>query len=838
MRGMRFLLGTLTYLVFFLSGLLLLPAFLVTALVHRGDPGCRRRGRMMRRFGRLNSALTPFWRFSVCGDGPADIRERPYVVVANHESTADPFLLSLLPWDMRWVAKQELFRLPVVGWLMRLGGDIPLRRGERDSVVQMLSECRRTLESGVPVMLFPEGTRSPDGRLLPFKDGAFGLAIKAGVPVLPLATAGTRQCRAKGSLGFGFARAQVRVLAPVDTRGMTLEDLPKLREEVRERIAKARAELRADLGLPEPQPDEEPLLERAGSIGERAWHANYPPGVGPEAELLPFASLGEMVRSSAARWGEKKACTMVLPNGWEASLSWSEVDRLSGHFAGFLRSRGVGKGDRVALVLPNCLAYPVCSLGVLKAGAVLVNTNPLYTERELEQQLVDSGARLVVGLGNLRDKVERVLSKTPVETLVVTAVGDFFPTAMRLAIGAKLRLARAVPKARTPGIPLMRALRLGAPARPRFEGQEQAVGRDDVALLQYTGGTTGVSKGAMLTHGNLLANVAQIAQITRGSLELGRETVLTVLPLYHVFAFTINHLYAFYAGHHSILVPNPRPLKNLRAALRSHDITWATAVNTLLKGLLAEPWFASRPPPGLKAVYAGGMEGQPAVLERWERVTGSLVIEGFGLTEASPLVTFNPSTRAAGGMRRTLAQVNGVGLPLPGTDVRLVDDRGAPVSPGERGEILVKGPQVMLGYWKRPDETSKVLAGGWLRTGDVGAIDEDGYLRITDRKKDMIVVSGFKVFPNEVEACIAAHPLVAEVAVLGVPDDRTGEAVRAFIVPKAAGLTSEEVLVHCRQALTHYKIPRGVCFVTEMPKSAVGKVLRRELRSQLEASSA
>ncbi|MGI5865214.1 MAG: 1-acylglycerol-3-phosphate O-acyltransferase [Myxococcales bacterium] len=837
MRGMfRFLLGAFTYLVFFGSALLLLPAFLATALVHRADAGCRMRGRMLRRFGRLISAVTPFWRFSVRGDGPADIRQRPYVVVANHESIADPFLISLLPWDMRWVAKQELFRMPLVGWLMRLGGDIPLRRGERDSVVQMLAECRRTLASGVPVMLFPEGTRSPDGRLLPFKDGAFQLAIEAGVPVLPLAIAGTRQCRAKGSLGFEFARAQVRVLEPIDTSGMTPDDLPRLREEARERIACASKALRAELGVPEPEPAEGPLPERGSSIGERPWHAHYPPGVAADAEMLPFASIGEMARSAAARWGDRTACTMVLPNGWEASLTWREVDRLSEHFAGFLRSRGVGKGDRVALVLPNCLAYPVCSLGVLKAGAVLVNTNPLYTERELEAQLVDSGARLVVVLGNLRDKVERVLPRTSVETLVVTAVGDFFPTAMRLAIAAKLRLARAVPKARAPGVPLARALRLGA--AHLSDGPEPAVGRDDVALLQYTGGTTGVSKGAMLTHGNLLANAAQIAQITRGSLEFGRETVLTVLPLYHVFAFTINHLYAFYTGHHSILVPNPRPLRNLRAALRRHEVTWATAVNTLLKGLLAEPWFVSRPPRGLKAVYAGGMEVQPAVFERWERETGSLVIEGFGLTEASPLVTFNPSTRDGKGMRRTLAKVNGVGLPLPGTDLRLMDERGEPVAPGERGEILVKGPQVMLGYWKRPDETSTVLADGWLRTGDVGALDEDGYLRITDRKKDMIVVSGFKVFPNEVEACIAAHPLVAEVAVLGVPDERTGEAVRAFVVPKSAGLTAEDVLVHCRRLLTHYKIPRAVSFVAEVPKSAVGKVLRRELRSQLEAGSA
>jgi len=569
---------------------------------------------------------------------------------------------------------------------------------------------------------------------------------------------------------------------------------------------------------------------------ERAWWSGYPAGVGREAQPFPFENLGQLVRTAAERYGDRKAETLVLPNGMQASLSFREIDRLSDAFASYLQhGLQLQAGARVAILLPNALAYPICAFGALKAGCVVVNTNPLYTPRELELQLQDCGAEVLVVLDHFGDKVASVVPKTQVKTIVVTSIADFFPLVSRFLIKGKLKLSGKIPPIGHPFTPLPRALHQGSLYLAKERILPDAVKhlsptRESLALLQYTGGTTGTSKGAMLSHGNLLANLEQIAEITRVYLTYGEETVLTVLPMYHVIAFTINLLFGFHSGSHSVLVPNPRPLKNLRAAFKNHEITWMTAVNTLLKALPNESWFRPEMTRKMLGVFAGGMQTHPAVLQHWEAFTGCLVIEGYGLSEASPLVTYNAAVRNGSRLRRTMKQVGGVGLPLPSTDLRIVDDEGNPVRPGEHGEIVVRGPQVMSGYWKQPEESARTLRDGWLHTGDIGCFDAEGYLQITDRKKDMIIVSGFNVFPNEVEACIAMHPDVADVAVVGVPDNDTGEAVRAFVVSHKK-ITPEEIRAHCRRLLVNYKVPTSFSFLAEIPKNSVGKALRRELRT-------
>lgn len=568
---------------------------------------------------------------------------------------------------------------------------------------------------------------------------------------------------------------------------------------------------------------------------EAPWFQHYPTGVNPTATPLPESNLGDLVRSAARRWQDRPATILVLPNGLSCQHTWTEVDELSEAFAHYLHEGlKLTPGTRVAILLPNALAYPIVAFGTLKAGCIVVNTNPLYTPRELEQQLRDSGAEVLVILDMFLDKLTGILDRTSVRTVIRTCIADFFPFLQRALIKTKLTLAGKRPRVDVPTVPLVRALHQGrlhqAKARWFHEPALPCPQRDDVALLQYTGGTTGLSKGAMLTHGNLLANLAQIAEITRVHLRPGRETVLTVLPLYHVIAFTINLLFGFHSGSTNVLIPNPRPLRNLKAALRKHRITWMTAVNTLLKALPEEPWFKPEWVRDLRAAFAGGMATHPDVRERWERLTGCTVIEGYGLSEASPLVTFNPHTERDGRIVRTLPRVGGVGLPLPGTEVRLVDAQGRTVPPGTHGEILVRGPQVMRGYWNQPEETARVLRDGWLHTGDIGCFDEDGYLEITDRKKDMILVSGFNVFPNEVEACLLQHPDVADVAVIGVPDESTGESVHAHVVRRHPHLTAKELRAHCRKLLAAYKIPTKIHFTHEIPKNAVGKALRRLLR--------
>lgn len=546
---------------------------------------------------------------------------------------------------------------------------------------------------------------------------------------------------------------------------------------------------------------------------------------------IPHANLAEMVAHTCEQYASQTAFTSVLPNGMFGSLTFAQVQARTDQFAVFLREElGLQPGDRVALQLPNSLAYPLCAFGVLKAGCVLVNTNPLYTPSEMIHQFNDSGARALVIVDLFVDKLAEVVPRTGIEHVVVARVTDLFPPVTGFVAHSVMKYwSRIVPACPVEATTLREAFARGETLQrerqieiARYSAQ---VAPDDLALLQYTGGTTGVSKGAMLSHANLLANVLQIEERVSSRAELGKETALAVLPLYHIFAFTANLLYFFYAGGRNILVANPRPLSNLQRALENYPITWIPGVNTLFNGLLNEEWFADYPPPTLKGSLAGGTSLHEAVAQRWEKVTRTPIIEGYGLTETAPVVTLNPLDN--GNRHGT------IGLPLAGTEVRLLDDNGMAVPPEQAGELAVRGPQVMQGYWQRPEETARVLRDGWLLTGDVAMIDADGYLKIVDRKKDLILVNAFNVYPNEVEDCIARLAGVAEVAVIGVPDAQSGELVRAYIVPKAgATITTEQVRAHCRQYLTAYKVPKQVIIRTELPKSPVGKVLRRELRTE------
>ena len=562
------------------------------------------------------------------------------------------------------------------------------------------------------------------------------------------------------------------------------------------------------------------------SLASRPWTRFYAAETAQDLAPLRWSTVADLVRESAATYAGHQAFTLLLPNGTRGSLTFADVDRLSDAFAVYLREvAGFAAGDRLAVQMPNCLAYPVVVFGALKAGLVMVNTNPLYTAPEMEHQFADSGATGLVVIDLFADKVAAVLPKTSIRTVVLVTIADLLPWFSRTAVRAVQRYVRKqVPPASFAHTTFDRAVaqgrvKLDSGADPRL--YLHGATPDRVATLQYTGGTTGVSKGAVLTEGNLLANIIQCIEAWKPGVIAGKETVVTALPLYHIFAFTANLMVFFVFGGRNILIPSPRPLANLKQALTTEGATWLTGVNTLFAGLMHEPWFQQHTNFTLKGTVAGGMALVPSVGERWEAMTKTPMYQGYGLTETSPVVALVPFHRN---------KRQSIGAPLPGTDVRIVDAEGRDVAPGEAGELLVKGPQVMAGYWQRPDETARVLRDGWLSTGDVATADDDGYLYIVDRKKDMILVSGFNVYPNEVEAVIAAHPGVAEVAVIGTPDETSGEAVCAFVVRRDAALTEAALRDYCRQSLTGYKIPRVVHFRDDLPKSPVGKVLRKDLR--------
>jgi long-chain acyl-CoA synthetase len=477
--------------------------------------------------------------------------------------------------------------------------------------------------------------------------------------------------------------------------------------------------------------------------------------------------------------------------------------------------------------MPNCLAYPIAVFGTLKAGLVMANTNPLYTTAEMAHQFTDSGAVGLIVIDLFAAKVAEVLPKTSIRTVVVVAISDLLPPLKRFLVSAVQKyVKKMVPPITFAHTTMRRALAQGADriaAGADAKVYAASLNHDSIAALQYTGGTTGVAKGAVLTHGNLVANTMQGVEMWKPFLRMGQEVMLTALPLYHIFAFTANLMIFYVSGGRNVLVPSPRPLSNLKAVMLSEPITWFTGVNTLFAGLMHEPWFKEKTNWTLRGSVAGGMALVPVIGERWEAMTKTPIYQGYGLTETSPVATLNPFQRP---------KREAIGVPVPGTDVRFVDGDGRDVPPGEIGELWVKGPQVMQGYWQRPDETARALRDGWLATGDIAKMDEDGYIQIVDRKKDMILVSGFNVYPNEVEAVIAAHPGVADTAVVGVPDDECGEIVVAFVTKKDPSLTEEAVRQHCKQSLTGYKVPRLVIFKDDLPKSNVGKVLRKDLRDE------
>lgn len=552
----------------------------------------------------------------------------------------------------------------------------------------------------------------------------------------------------------------------------------------------------------------------------RRWEQHYPSqlrGYRLGAEALS-GNLADCARDGAERHGDAPAFTQVMPNGLHADLSFAEVDALSSAFAAYLvHACGLQPGEVVALQLPNCLHYPVAVLGAWKAGLVVTNVNPLYTERELDAQLTDSGARLLVACDLFAKRAQQVVARHGI-ALVLASLSDFFPEPVASAIQQKLE--EQAGGDLTPEVGFQRftqALDIGrqtAPLEPLHH---------DVALYQYTGGTTGRSKGAVLTHANLKAVLRMAEDYLKGfdaEIELG-EAIVTLPPLYHIFAFNFNFLLFFGRGARNLLVPSPRPLSNAQPAFERFPVRWMTGVDTLYAGLLAEPWFQARPP-ALKLAVSGGTSLRPVTGERWRAAVGQ-ILEGYGLTESSCFVAFNPP----GAKERP----GTVGLPLPGSDVRIADAEGRELAPGAPGELLVRGPHIIERYLNRPEESHEAFVDGWFRTGDIAVMDEDGYLRIVDRKKDMVLVSGFNVYPNEVEAVIAEHPDVSEVAVIGVPDDTTGEALCAFVALHEPGLDGEAIIRHCRERLTAYKVPKRIEFREQLPKSPIGKILRAQLRT-------
>jgi len=561
----------------------------------------------------------------------------------------------------------------------------------------------------------------------------------------------------------------------------------------------------------------EPQSAPAPAAGacEPIWFASYPPNVPRSIDPDSYPSLPALLLDTCARHAGRDAFECL-----GTRMRYQEWERLSRAFAAFLVEEVKCRpGDRVAIMLPNLLAYPVAFFGVLRAGLTVVNVNPLYTPRELKEQLTDAGAVAIVIMENFAHKLEAVLPETQIRHVTVARLGDFMPALKRTVFNVvNTFVRRAVPAWRFDAFAMLQD---ACRRRPGDRYTDAQPGAATPALLQYTGGTTGVPKAAVLTHRNLVANTLQCRAWIEPNLGAGQGRVLTPLPLYHIFSLTANLLAFALMGGMSVLIPDPRDLKRLIETMRRAQVTTMTGVNTLFNALINAPVFAALDFSKLSFAIGGGAAVQSAVAKRWHEITGSELVEGYGLSEASPVVCINPVRKP---------KIGTVGLPISSTEVSIRDDAGKPVPVGEHGEICVRGPQVMQGYWQRPDETRLVLVNGWLHTGDIGALDAEGFLRILDRKKDMVNVSGFKVFPNEVEDVIVNHPGVLEAAVIGVPDEHTGQAVKLFVVRRNPALDAATLLEYSRERLAPYKIPKTIVFVDSLPKSNIGKIIRKELR--------
>ncbi|MFT6124564.1 MULTISPECIES: long-chain-fatty-acid--CoA ligase FadD [unclassified Shewanella] len=553
---------------------------------------------------------------------------------------------------------------------------------------------------------------------------------------------------------------------------------------------------------------------------DQPWINNLPEHVPAEIDPSQFSSLVHMFEDAVAKYADQPAFINM-----GATMTYRKLEERSRAFAAYLQNElHLNKGDRVAIMMPNLLQYPIALFGILRAGMVVVNVNPLYTPRELKHQLVDSGARAIIVVSNFANTLEEVVDQTPIESVIITNLGDQLSAPKRTLVNFVVKyIKRLVPKYHLPhALSFRDALSKGR----RLQYIKADISGEDLAFLQYTGGTTGVSKGAMLSHKNVVSNVLQASGAYSPTLDDGAEFVVTALPLYHIFALTVNCLLFLHKGSKNLLITNPRDIPAFVGELRKYPFTVLTGVNTLFNALVNNEEFTQLDFSGLKLSIGGGMAVQRAVADKWQNLTKTRLLEGYGLTEASPLVTCCPYN---------LSGYNGsIGFPAPSTFIQIRDDDGKVLAQGETGELYAQGPQVMQGYWQRPEETASVIdKNGWLATGDIGYMDEKGFFFIVDRKKDMILVSGFNVFPNEVEEVVALHPKVIEVAAVGVPNDASGELVKIFVVAKDKSLTEEELIKHCRHHLTGYKVPKLVEFRDELPKTNVGKILRRQLRDEV-----
>ena len=550
---------------------------------------------------------------------------------------------------------------------------------------------------------------------------------------------------------------------------------------------------------------------------ERPWLKNYPSGVPANIDPSIYPTVLDMIEEAFEKY---RSLPMYHFMGKE--LSYKQISDYAKKFGAYLQSRGLEPGDRIALMMPNMLQYPIALFGALRAGLIVVNTNPLYTPREMRHQFTDSKVKGVVIAENFAANLEKILPDTDIKVIITTSIGGMLGAVKGRLVNFAIRnIKRMVPKYQLPNaVKFQEALNQGRKFKLTvYKGEP-----DETILHQYTGGTTGVSKGAMLTNKNIVSNVLQIKSNMKAKLEEGKETAICALPLYHIFAFTVNCLAIMGYGGKNVLIPNARDIDGLVKSIDKNNISLVTGVNTLFNALLNHKDFAKIDFSPLKITVAGGMALQRVVGEKWQSVTGCFLAEGYGMTEASPVVTVNPMDGTG--------QLGTIGIPVPSTDVRIVDNNGEVLPQGEVGEIQVFGPQVMKGYYNRPEATANTIVDGWLNTGDIGKMNADGYFQIVDRKKDMILVSGFNVYPNEIEDVLAAHPKILEVAAIGIPHEKSGEVVKVFIVKKDKSLNEEEVISYCREHLTGYKVPKAVAFRDSLPKTNVGKILRRSLKDE------